>query len=251
MLRLHVLGTLQVEGDGPEPVDELLAQSKALALLVYLALARPRGFHQRDRLVGLFWPELDQERARAALRKLLSRLRALAGDEALVTRGAEAVALAPDALWCDAVAFERAVAEGRLGDALELHGGELAPGLHVAGAEAFERWLEEERARARESVVDVAWALVERHRAQKQFTNATRLARRVARLAPTDERMLRRVLTMLAQLDDNAGAVRVYADFAERLWRDLEVRPSPETRALVERIRRAGEEPPDAASRSA
>lgn len=235
MLRLRVLGTLQVDGDGP--ADELLAQPKAVALLAYLALARPRGFHQRDRLVGLFWPELDQERARAALRKLLSRLRALVGDGVLVARGAEAVAVDAAALWCDAVAFEQAVAEGRMGDALDLHGGELLPGFYLPGADAFERWLEEERARSREAAVDVAWALVERHVASAQLTNATRLARRVARLAPTDERVLRRVLTMLARLGDHAGAVRVYADFAERLWRELEVRPSPETQALVARIR--------------
>lgn len=237
MLRLRVLGTLQVDCDGPDPADELLAQPKATALLAYLAVARPRGFHQRDRLVGLFWPELDQERARAALRKLLSRLRQVAGERVVATRGAEAVALAPDECWCDAVAFDEAVAQGRLGDALELYHGELLPGFYVPEADAFERWLEDERARLADAAVVVAWSLVERHVAQAQLTNASRLARQVARLAPTDERVLRRVLTMLSRLGDRAGAMQLYARFADRLWRELAVRPSPETQQLVAAIR--------------
>ncbi|MGH7617706.1 MAG: hypothetical protein ACREPM_10790, partial [Gemmatimonadaceae bacterium] len=80
MIRLQVLGTLRVEGTDPGVADELLAQPKALALLLYLALARPAGLQQRDRLVGLFWPELDQDRARTALRGTLHRLRHLIGE---------------------------------------------------------------------------------------------------------------------------------------------------------------------------
>jgi hypothetical protein len=37
----------------------ILAASKGAALLTYLAIATPRGFHRRDTLLALLWPELD------------------------------------------------------------------------------------------------------------------------------------------------------------------------------------------------
>lgn len=240
MLRLRVFGTLQVDSDRPDGVDDLLAQPKAIALLAYLALARPQGFHQRDLLVGLFWPELDQEHARSSLRKLLSRLRQNVGEEVIETRGTESIGLARAECWCDAVEFDRAVQEDRLRDALDLFHGDLLPGFFIPGASEFERWLDDERARYRERAVGAAWALVERYLGDSKLTNASQLARVVARLAPSDERMLRRVLTMLVKLGDHAGAMQIYTRFADRLWKELETRPSPETLQLVATIRTSG-----------
>src|SRR5256885_10084010 len=98
MIRLRVLGGLSLEGNREPELEALAGQPKAMALLVYLAVARPRGFHQRDRLVGLFWPELDQERARASLRKTLHRIRQGLGDEVVVSRGTESLGIAPGAV---------------------------------------------------------------------------------------------------------------------------------------------------------
>jgi len=52
---------------------------KVLALLVYLAVES--GLHGREQLVGLLWPESDEDAGRATLRSSLARLReALRGD---------------------------------------------------------------------------------------------------------------------------------------------------------------------------
>jgi DNA-binding SARP family transcriptional activator len=74
------------------------------------------------------------------------------------------------------------------------------------------------------------------YESEEKFTNATQLARVVARLAPSDERMLRKVISLLARHGDRAGAVETYNSFAQRLWRDYETRPSPETVRLIESI---------------
>src|SRR5438552_5337392 len=150
MIQLRVLGRLALEGDGGPDVEGLASQPKALALVVYLAVARPRGFHQRDRLVGLFWPELDQDRARSSLRKTLHRIRQSLGDEVVVSRGTESLGIAPASLVCDAAAFDEAVEAGLLRDALDLYRGELLPGFYVPESDAFEEWLDQERARYRE-----------------------------------------------------------------------------------------------------
>jgi DNA-binding SARP family transcriptional activator len=236
MIQLWTLGTLRVEGPSAAVADDLVAQPKALGLLCYLALARPRGFHQRDRIVAMFWPELDQERARAALRKLLHRLRQTLGEDVVQSIGRESVALIPDLVRSDAADFDDAVVNGRLTRALELYCGELLPSFFIPGADEFERWLENERAYYHQRAVDAAWSLVESFAQQNEATNATRLARLVARLASRDERMTRRVLKMLDRLGDRAGAMDVYRGFERRLRRDLDVDPSPETVQLIQEI---------------
>jgi len=233
-----VLGTLRVEGTDPAVADELLAQPKALALLLYLALARPPGGQQRDRLVGLFWPELDQDRARTALRGTLHRLRQLLGEDTIQNRGTESVALAPERVTCDALAFTDAVTNGRLRAAVNLYQGELLPSFFLPGSDEFERWLESERAYYAERFIKCAWELVEQYEQDSQATNATHLARVVARIASTDERMLRRVMTKLYELHDRAGAIDVYSRFAARLRKEYSVEPSAETVRLAERIRK-------------
>jgi DNA-binding SARP family transcriptional activator len=239
-IRLRVLGSLRIEGasaDGSNPPD-LVAQPKNLALLVYLVLARPHGFHRRDRLVGLLWGDLDQDHARGSLRKALQRLRQTLGPDVVVSEGAESLVVPKAAVECDAVAFYDALDTGALRQALDLYTGDLLPGFFVPGAADFEDWLEQERANARERVVQAAWKLVERFANDRELTNASQLARRVARLAPTDERMLRRVLTMLARLGDRAGAVEVYRKFAARLQSEYQTTPSRETDDLLAAIQR-------------
>src|SRR5919205_2295256 len=125
MIELRVFGTVSLKGATESELSDLVAQPKRLALLAYLALARPRGFHSRDRLLGLLWAELDQEHARGALRKAVHVLRRKLGHDVLRARGDEELGLEWSAIWCDAVAFEEAIAAGRLAAALELYRGEL------------------------------------------------------------------------------------------------------------------------------
>lgn len=233
-LELRVFGS--VELSGTDHAESLLVQPKRIALLVYLVVARPRGFHRRDRLVALFWPEHTGDSARAALRKALYAIRQVLGEDALISRGDEELAVNRDVLWCDAVEFDAALATDDLMAAYELYRSELLEAF-FADAPGFERWLEAERQRYRESAAAAAWALAERHESSKELTLAARWARRVAALAPSDERTLRRVLMLLDRAGDRAGAVRVYEEFAQRLRADYQVDPSPETVELVRRLR--------------
>jgi len=239
MIRLSVFGTLRVDDDRGGDLSELAVQPRILALLVYLAVARPSGRHQRDRVVGMLWPELDQERARGALRRALHRLRAVIGEDTVISSGTDLLALQPNAVWCDATEFQHAIAGERLREAVDLYKGELLPGFYVPDAEAFMRWLDDERAYCRDQALAAAWGLVVHYESDQQFTSATQLARVVARLAPTDERILRRVLLLLDRHGDRAGVADLYKRFVDRLWDEYEMRPSPETIRLFETIQRA------------
>jgi DNA-binding SARP family transcriptional activator len=243
MIRLRTLGSLELVGDDGHPLRSILAQPKRLALLVHLAAA-PHGFHRRDRLVGIFWPELDQEHARAALRKAIHFLRRSLGEGVLVGRGDEELGLDPDRIWCDAAAFDVALAAGQTEEALTLYGGELAPGLFVADAPEFEGWLAAERARLAGAAAEAAWSLAEREEGAGNALASARAAARAAALQPYDEAAHRRRIALLHRLGDRGGALQAHDAFVARLGAELEVEPSEETAALAAWIRSAAEPRP-------
>ena len=235
--KLFLLGGVELRGVPPRDADALLAQSKAVALLAYLALSPPGRHQRRDRVVGLLWPELDQAHARATLRKAVHAVRTTLGADVFAARGDEELALAPDALWCDAVDFTTSADSGKLAHALELYRGELLPGFHLPGCAEFTNWLEEQRAVAAERVAAAAWAMARLMEADSRLSDAGVWARRAVRYSGTDERVLRRAMTMLDRVGDRAGALRLFEDFARRLRTDLDAAPSAETAALVATMR--------------
>src|SRR6266496_863766 len=228
MLKLQLLGSLDLLY-AVRDISPVLRQPKRLALLAYLAAATPRGFHRRDTLLALFWPERDAEHARAALSDALYALRRALGDGVILRRGDEEVTLAPGRFWCDAVALLDAVGAGRLEDAIALYHGELLAGFHLSGAAEFDRWLEEQRTHVRERLTEAGWALADQEAARGRLPEAARWARRAVALSPYQEGGIRRLMALLDRMGDRAAAVSEYERFAERLSSDLEVAPSSET----------------------
>src|SRR5881396_3368357 len=103
MIQLRMLGRLSLTAADGREVHTLLGQPRRFALLAYLAAATPPGFHRRDSLLALFWPELDQEHARTALRQALRVLRTALGSGVLVNRGDEDVGLDFEQVCVDGV----------------------------------------------------------------------------------------------------------------------------------------------------
>ena len=237
MIELRTLGGSDLRSEGGEELRAILAQPKRLGLLVHLALAGTSGFRRRDSLVAMFWPELDAEHARGALRQALRFLRRELGEGVVITRGDEDVGIDAAALWCDAVAFEDASASNPA-IAVELYRGDFLDGFHVDNAATeLERWLETTRTDLRRRAMSCLWSLARTKRDAGARAEASALARRAASLAPEDEAQLRSVLAFLDESGDRAGAVAAYQEFAERLREDHDAEPSPETQALMRRIR--------------
>ena len=235
--RFYLLGGIALHGLPEGDAERLLTQSKVVALLACLAVAPEGAFTRRDRIVGLLWPELDQAHARAALRKAVHLARATLGEDALVGRGDEELSLAPNSLWCDVSALRAAIERGQLARAVELYRGDLMPGFFLPECHDFDAWLESERTALLEEAVAAAWALAKHLESDSHYTDASRLAKKAARLDRTNERALRRSLQMLDRLGDRAGALNLYDEFTRRLRKELEVDPSPETVKLAESLR--------------
>jgi DNA-binding SARP family transcriptional activator/TolB-like protein len=237
MIELRMLGTLELTSADNGAGGSVLAQPRRAALLSYLALASPRGFHRRDTLLALFWPEYDADQARHALRQSVYFLRRALGANSIVSRGDEELALAPDQVRCDAWAFEAAIDQGRPADAIALYRGELLAGFHISAAPDFERWLDEERSRLRQLAGAAGWALAAAREREGDAAGAVEAARRATALGPPDETALRRLMLLLERLGDRAAAVRAYEAFTGKLKAEYELEPSAETQSVVARIR--------------
>ena len=234
---LRMLGSIELSGPDGRPAISVLAQPRRLALLVYLAAAAPRGFHRKDTVRAVFWPEVDGLRARQSLNRAIYFLRQALDPEVLVTRGDDEVGVSASHLRCDVIDLERALDGGELETALELYRGDLAPGFLVSGLPDFDHWLESERARLRERAVKAAVDLVERAETNGSVELAERWSYRAGVLSPYDERLVAHRITLLDRMGDRAGALRAFEELRHHLRQDLEVDPSPETMALVEAVR--------------
>src|SRR5881396_4162278 len=237
MIELRLLGRLSLTGADGRDVRALLGQPRRLALLAYLAAASPQGFHRRDTLLALFWPELDQEHARAALRQALHVVRDALGADAITSRGDEEIGLDFAEVSCDVPAFERALRNGQLEEALDLYRGALLEGFFISDAPEFERWLETGRARLQQAAAGAARALAERSESDNDLTRAVRWTRRSTELAPSDEGLVRLLMALLDRQGNRAGALEAYGVFARRVAAEYEAEPAAETRALVAAVR--------------
>ena len=238
-VRLRALGSLELTGPDAPALGALLSHPKRVALLVYLAVARPHGQHRRDALLALLWPESDQTRARHALSQVLYQLRRALGGDALRGHGDETVGLVPERVWCDVVAFEAALAENRPEDAVELYRGDFLAGFFVPGAAGeWEEWIAVEQSRLRSAAAGAAWTLAQREERAGNGTAAAHWARRAAALTPDDEHAVRELIRLLGRLGDRTGALRVYDEFTRRLQQEFAIKPSSELRAIAEALRR-------------
>jgi DNA-binding SARP family transcriptional activator len=236
MLKFRTLGSIELQRVEGCRIESVLHHPKRLALLAYLCSSHPPQMCRRDTLVALLWPELDEAHARGALRQELYQLRRALGAGTVCGERADAIGVSADHVWCDVREFEAALDEGRNAEALELWHGEFLPGLHLHGGE-FERWLDEVRDRLSRRTVEAARQLVADAEAAGDVAAAIGWAHRLTDLAPWDETGWQRLMMLLDRQGDRGGALRAFDTLARRLRTELEVDPSAETRALMERIR--------------
>ncbi len=237
MIQLRAFGTASLKGPEGNELHSVLSRPKLLGLLTFLAASLPAGLRRRETLLGLFWGEVEQERARASLRQSLYNLRQSLGGGVIEGRGDEEVGLAPRGLWCDVRAFRDALNEGRREEALDLYRGDLLLGFVVPNAPEFERWLEDSRATLRRQASDAAWLLADEQAGAGNAAAAGHWVRRALTLEPYDEELLRRAVRLLDRIGDRAGAVQAFENFARRLEEELDLKPSPDSEELIRRIR--------------
>lgn len=233
-LAIRLLGPLEVTVSGrPIVVDT----RKAMAIVALVA-AEGRSF-AREELAAMFWPDADDDAARAALRRTLSALRGAVGDRGLLIDRAR-VSLAPERMTIDLTEVERLARSSRLADlerAAALAKGPFLAGFTVRDSPSFDDWQAARSVRVERTVADLLDRLAEARLAAGDTVGALEAARRRVDADPLDEPGQRRLIELLARSGDRTGAIRQYRSLVAVFDRELGVAPLRETTELYESIR--------------
>lgn len=245
---LYLFGPPRVERAG-QPVEINLR--KALALLVYVAATRQP--HSRDALATLFWPDKNQQTARANLRRSLYDLGQLLGVPLFEVTG-EKVARPTDApLWLDIEQFQRCLADDlppdapaqpldgvrllHLEEAVDLYTADFMAGFTLSDCPEFDDWQYFQREELRRTFASLLEYLVWHYEAEEKWDGAIRHARRWLALDPLEEPVHRRLMQLYAQARQTGAALRQYEECVRILAEELDAPPAEETTALYQAIR--------------
>ncbi len=255
-LRIHLFGAPRVVlGDRAVAIP----RRKALALLAYLA-ASPQPY-SRDALATLFWPEHDQESARAHLRRTLSEVKNAAGS----IFEADRMQIVPNkSLWLDTAIFEDRLSAAQhhdhpagqpcptcqpaLAEAVALYTGDFMAGFTLPDSPDFDMWQSFKAESLRRSLAEALQLLIEWHTAQGEYEAAIGYGRRWVALDTLHEPAHGQLMRLYALAGQPGAALRQYEICRDILSEELGIEPDPATTGLYEAIRARTIGPPAARS---
>ena len=230
--RLLTFGGLHLERSdgGRVPGDAL---QRRLLLVALAADAGDRGV-SRDRVIGLLWPESDEEHGRRSLNQLRYTLRReLDGTDLVV--GTSTLRVDPARLESDLADFRAAVARGDADGAATIHAAPFLDGVFAEGAAELDQWVEGRRRELRASLEHV---LLRAARARGSDEGAA-LARwrRLVELDPLNAIYAVGAMEALARHGDATGALVVADRHEVMVLRELGVPPDRAVADAAARIR--------------
>jgi DNA-binding SARP family transcriptional activator/TolB-like protein len=241
ILTISVLGNLSIAFNGHEV---RIKSRKSRAVLAFLAL-NESWQETRERVVGLFWSESEEQKARASLRQTLRELRIAlldAGYHGLQTEKL-AIELDADSVEVDLLSVIDAAEEHRA-HRMILNRPRVAESI-LEGLEdldpEFRVWLLAKRRTFQDRLIralEAGLAGPEDGTQRKKL-----LAQAVVNLDPTHEEACRYLMQARAAEGDTAGALRVYKELWDLLDEEYGMEPSARTQQLVADIKQGSLEP--------
>ncbi|MBP1299780.1 AfsR/SARP family transcriptional regulator [Bradyrhizobium elkanii] len=248
MLTVSLLGASRVARGNEQIWLDLGPSGRRLAGFLFTFPDRP---HRREKLIDLFWPNLEVARGRRALnsatwrlRKLLSSSPEYKDGDGLRTVGPETILERTPWLDVDTWALLEA-AQAALGPAEEHIGGSgmrrllsvfyRYEGPFLDGEDAD--WIIEERERLHSFFIQSSMTVVRHLGLCGQHHDAIRLARHALRFDPYREELVRYLLTLLALDERRIEAIKYYEYWIGLIRKELGISPLPATRATIEEIK--------------
>jgi adenylate cyclase len=232
--KIALFGRVQLTG--PDGLIELTSK-KLAALLAYLILAHPTP-HTREKLLTLLWGRQFETQGRQNLRKTLSNLRRIFGENVIVSIG-DTICLRPGVFSCDALSYEMLLKEGSndsLHRALDLYKGRFLADLKLAEV-GWSEWLLHEQQRLAEMAINAALALGEADLARGNADRAIILAKKAITIDSYREDAHRLFMRAASMAGRTAQALQHFQSLATLLQRELRVRPDEITARLAAEIR--------------
>jgi predicted ATPase/DNA-binding SARP family transcriptional activator len=257
-LILRLLGTPEVN-HAEHPLT--FQTRKVLALLAYLTVEH--GVHSRDKITALLWPESDEERGKASLRRALSYLREsldepshqhsghvpLQPPHVLIEHQTLSFNLASDfEVDTQTLQMGFTLARRRSPGDLRTHLAHLKlaascyranflDGLSLPDAPDFEDWLLLQRENWRRQANTLFDCLSEWQTEAGELENALETTTRWVEHDLLNETAYTRLMQLHSALGDRSAALQAFERCRAILDRELSVEPSLETIMLAERIR--------------
>lgn len=209
-----------------------VAPPKTLPLLAYLLLHRNTPV-AREELAGIFWPDADEDTARANLRRHLHYVRkSLPPGEWLHVDGKTVQWNAEAAYRLDVAEFEQQSKLPQMRSfAAKLYRGDLYRTCE-------EEWLYFERERLHSMQIGNLAALAQDAERALDHVAAAAYARELLEMEPWREDAVRVLMRARMQQGDRGGALVEYERFCTRLADEMGVEPMDETRELYEAFAR-------------
>ncbi len=231
------MGELSVDPDGSDrPLPPL--GPRRLALLAVVAAAGPRGI-TREKVLGILWPDSDEEQARHTLSQTLYLMRRDTGAAWVV--GTTHLRLGP-ALASDIGEFEDALDGDRLAHAAGLYAGPFLDGFYLTGAPEFERWVEETRARLQLVARRALETLARRATEAGTVDEAAGWWQRLGRIDPFESTYALGRIRALSACGNRAGALRHAREYESRVRRELDADPDSRIVELIAELQRTSAE---------
>jgi predicted ATPase/DNA-binding SARP family transcriptional activator len=238
---VELLGSVRINMAG-QIVTQFSTQKES-GLLAYLAL-RP-GPHPRERLIDLFWPDLDLPAGRNNLSTTLVSLRrriepaGIRRGSVLVTSHSE-VGLNPDAVTTDVVAFEDLLKRAArtedtakradlLGRASALYRGDLLPGNYMD-------WAVREAERLQARLQEALRQLAKDREMLGDLSGALDITRRLCGLDPFAEEEHCRLIRLYVQTGNTTAAREAHRRFERLMAEEFGAAPAAATQQLVSRL---------------
>lgn len=237
-IEIHILGPTTLKKEDGEYDLSLLTGPKRLALLTYLILGKPKGFKRRDKIIALFWPSLNQKKARNALSNILYHIRSSLGKEIIKNRGTEEISVNKNNIWCDALVFTELINNEKYQLALDLYHDDLLVGFHVTDvSNDFHSWLENKREQLRMLAHDACWKLAEKAEERGDLKAAQIWAKKAVNYTLLSEEDHIRLIELLHRTGQRTDALKVYQEFSDKLKQKWEISPSNALQKSIEGIR--------------
>lgn len=231
MLRLSTFGGLSLR-NAREVTTGAGSQRSRLALLAVLAVAGERGV-TRDKLLALFWPDADQDRARGALKQAIYTLRRDLGNEDVVV-GTGDIRLNRGVITADVQDFQDAVAAGDLRRAVAVYTGPFLDGVYLRSNAEFERWSSDERARLQAAYVDAVRALADGALQRQAWRESADWWTRLTRLDPLNSEFAEGGMRAALKAGDAGAARDFYRAHEAALRSELGAAPPPGLAAMLQ-----------------
>jgi DNA-binding SARP family transcriptional activator len=244
LLEIRALGVLRIVREGEQVEYGRLLRPMAVRLLKYF-VTNSNKLVPSDRILDIFWPDLDPERGRHNLATHLSNMRRSLGITNLFQRVGDSYRLCPTPeLRLDSRLFEEAVASGLeaaregqppdasrwLEQAENLYRGDLLE------EDLYEDFIDARRQELRQLFDQSMEVLGDLYMQSRHFDKAASRYRKLLAAEEPVERVFPKLFRCYEAMGDRQGIRREFELLRARLRDMCGVEPQPATRALVDSL---------------